>query len=107
VRTSSAHTNGPSASTRVCATRHRQADLLSDRASGWDAPTTLLRCTDAAHRLGISRQQLYKLMARGLVPWIELPSVRGRRISNVVITAMINAGHRGGWATKGEARVTT
>jgi hypothetical protein len=37
-------------------------------------------------------------MARGVLPWVELP-LRGRRISASAIDQLIEQGRRGGWAT--------
>jgi hypothetical protein len=61
------------------------------------APEQLLRPIEAARLLSVSRQELYKLMSRGAVPWVELP-LRGRRIAASVIRQLIEQGRRGGWA---------
>jgi predicted DNA-binding transcriptional regulator AlpA len=72
-----------------------------------DAPETLLRLNDAAHRLGISRQQLYKLMDRGLVRWVTIPGMRGRRVPRSVIDGLIDRGQHGGWAATGKVTGTS
>lgn len=54
---------------------------------GWDDPTVLLRVSEVADRLGVSRSTVYTLMASGRLSFVMIG--RSRRIQKVALLDLI------------------